>query len=80
MLFLDALTQMKAGEPMRRAAWEDKEGYLTILPNMDYVWKIVLVPNPNAGNYIFSIADFEGNDWVKFDAPKPAFWAASIAA
>lgn len=72
MLFLEALAQLKSGEPMRRTAWADSEGYLKILPGMAYVWKIVLTPNPNAGNFIFSIADFDGDDWVKYEEPKPA--------
>lgn len=72
MLFLEALVQMKAGEAVRRTAWADSEGYLKILPDMGYVWKIVTQPNPNAGNFIFSIADFDGDDWVKWEAPKAA--------
>lgn len=69
MLFLEALAQLKAGDAMRRTAWADSEGYLKVLPDMDYVWKIVTRPNPNAGNFIFSIADFEGDDWVKYEEP-----------
>ena len=72
MLFLDALKKMKAGEAMRRSAWSDSEGYLKILPDMLYVWKIVTQPTPNAGNFIFSVADFDGDDWVKYEAPKAA--------
>jgi hypothetical protein len=68
MYFLEALAQLKEGEPMRRTAWEESEGYLTILPSMKYVWKIVTGPTPNAGNFIFSIEDFESNDWVKYEA------------
>jgi hypothetical protein len=75
MLFLEALAQMKAGDAMRRSAWEEKEGYLKILPDMSYVWKIVTQPTANAGNFIFSIADFEGDDWVKWEAPKPVIEA-----
>lgn len=66
MLFLDALAQLKAGVPMRRAAWTAEEGYLKLMPGMKYVWKIVLIPNPNAGNFIFSVEDFEKDDWEKF--------------
>lgn len=72
MLFLEALAKLKEGEAMRRTAWADSEGYLKILPDMGYVWKVVTQPNPNAGNFIFSIADFDGDDWVKFETPKPA--------
>jgi hypothetical protein len=71
MLFTEALAQLKEGKPMRREAWETSEGYLKILPDMGYVWKIVTQPNPNAGNFIFSIADFDGCDWVEYVAPKP---------
>ena len=71
MLFLEALEQMKSGVAMRRSTWADSEGYLKILPDMGYVWKIVTQPNPNAGNFIFSIADFDGDDWVEYVAPKP---------
>lgn len=71
MLFTEALEQLKNGVAMKRSAWADSEGYLKILPDMGYVWKIVTQPNPNAGNFIFSIADFDGDDWVEFVAPKP---------
>ncbi len=70
MLFLEALEQMKAGKALRRKAWADSEGYLKILPDMKYVWKIVTQPTPNAGNFIFSIEDFEKDDWVEFELPK----------
>lgn len=69
MLFLDALKQLEAGIAMRRTAWADSEGYLKVMPGMKYVWKIVLVPNPNAGNFIFSLEDFHGDDWVEFVVP-----------
>ena len=72
MLFTEALVQLKEGKAMRRAAWADSEGYLKILPDMGYVWKIVTQPNPNAGNFIFSIADFDGDDWLEYVAPAPA--------
>ncbi len=62
---------MKAGKELRRTAWAHSEGYLKILPDMGYVWKIVTQPQPNAGNFIFSIADFDGDDWVYYEAPKP---------
>lgn len=69
MLFLEALAKLQAGSPMKRAGWAESEGYLKCMPGMDYVWKIVLVPNPNAGNFIFSIADFHGDDWEEFVIP-----------
>ena len=64
MLFLEALKQLENGVAMRRSIWTDSDGYIVIMPDMAYVWKIVLLPNPNAGNFIFSIEDFNADDWV----------------
>jgi len=72
MQFQEALAELEAGKAMRRAAWPDAEGYLQLLPGMKFIWKIVLIPNPNAGNFIFSLEDFHGDDWqefVGFDVP-----------
>lgn len=66
MLFLQALAQLKSGSAMKRTKWSESEGYLKILPGMSYVWKIVLTPQPNAGNFIFSIEDFTSDDWVEY--------------
>ena len=70
MLFLEALAKMKEGCAMRSDSWAASEGYLKVLPDMAYVWKVVTQPTPNAGNFIFSIADFEGDDWLEWEAPK----------
>ncbi len=72
MLFLDALKQLEAGCAMRRSSWPAEEGYLKLMPGMKFIWKIVLVPNPNAGNFIFSLEDFNGNDWEEFTMPMAA--------
>lgn len=69
MLFLDALKQLESGVAMRRQVWTPEDGYLSIMPGMKYVWKIVLLPNPNAGNFIFSVEDFLASDWEEFVAP-----------
>lgn len=66
MLFLDALEQLELGTPMRRASWPVEEGYLQLMAGMKFVWKIMLVPNPNAGNFIFSVDDLHGDDWEEF--------------
>lgn len=70
MLFEEALTNLRAGKSMCRAKWSIEDGYLQVMAGMSYVWKIVLLPNPNAGNYIFSIDDFLADDWKEFDIPK----------
>lgn len=77
MKFLEAMEEMKKGEAMRRTEWAMSEGYLKILPDMAHVWKIITQPTPNAGNFIFSIADFYGEDWVKFELPAPALEAVA---
>lgn len=71
MLFTEALEQLHKGEGVRRTSWAESEGYLKLLPGMKYVWKIVLQPNPNAGNFIFSVEDFESTDWEVIDAINP---------
>jgi hypothetical protein len=69
MLFSEALQLLQQGETMCRDAWCLEDGYLKFMPGMKFVWKIVLLPNPNAGNYIFSVEDFLSDDWKKFDMP-----------
>ena len=72
MNFNDALVQLKASVPVYRTGWEPQDGYLVLMPGMGYVWKIVLSPSPNAGNYMWSVADFEGEDWEVFTPAKLA--------
>ncbi len=71
MLFVEALESLQAGNAVRRQSWDEQEGYLKILPGMKFVWKIVLLPNPNAGNFIFSIEDFMGDDWFVVNPVEP---------
>lgn len=69
MLFEEALTALRDGKSMCRSKWTLDDGYLQIMTGMSYVWKIVLLPNPNAGNYIFAIDDFLADDWQEFSVP-----------
>lgn len=71
MLFQEALELLKAGEVLCRECWSLTDGYLTFMKGMQHVWKIVLQPQPNAGNYIFSVEDLSANDWKKFEIPQP---------
>ena len=75
MLFSEALVQLKAQVPVYRLGWDPQDGYLTLMPGMTHVWKIVLQPAPNAGNYIFSVADLEADDWAPYQHPKEALVA-----
>jgi len=66
MLFQEALKLLQDGETLCRDAWTLKDGYLKLMEGMSHVWKIVLEPAPNAGNYIFSVEDLISDDWKKF--------------
>lgn len=70
MLLAEALKELEAGKVMCRASWTLDDGYLKLMPGMLYVWKIVLKPNPNAGNYIFTLADLTADDWQEFVLPE----------
>ncbi len=66
MLFQEALELLKKGENLFRKGWEQQDGYIVLMPGMKHVWKIVLHPQPNAGNYIFSFEDLISEDWDHF--------------
>ena len=72
MLFQEALESLKSGEVLCREAWTREDGYLSLMKGMTHVWKIVLHPAPNAGNYIFSVEDLCASDWKLFELPKAA--------
>jgi len=71
MLFQEALDLLHKGDALCREVWSLEDGYLKLMEGMKHVWKIVLHPAPNAGNYIFSVEDLLANDWKKFEMPKP---------
>ncbi len=66
MLLQEALKMLKEGTDVTRGAWKKEDGYLTFMQGMTHVWKIMLHPNPNAGNYIFSVEDLEATDWLAY--------------
>jgi hypothetical protein len=69
MLLKDALAGLQAGKQWRRIAWTIEDGYLSLLPGMKHIWKIVIKPTTNAGNYIFSLEDLLASDWQEFELP-----------
>lgn len=77
MLFADALIQLKARVPVYRKGWDPQDGYLTFMPGMTHIWKIVLTPAPNAGNYMFSYADFMADDWDVFSESQATIEAST---
>lgn len=80
MLFQDALDLLQQGESLCREAWTLEDGYLKLMIGMKHIWKIVLQPSPNAGNYIFSLEDLLASDWKKFEMPKEDMPAVAEAA
>jgi hypothetical protein len=66
MLLQEALEALKSGAQLYRTGWSPQDGYLVFMPGMSHVWKIVLKPQPNAGNYIFSMEDLTADDWELF--------------
>jgi hypothetical protein len=65
MKLQEALELLQAGVCVARAAWAQSEGYLTLLPGMNHVWKIITHPGPNCGNHIFSVPELLAEDWIK---------------
>ncbi len=72
MLLNDALAGLQAGKQWHRAAWTIEDGYLSLMPGMTHVWKVVIKPSTNAGNYIFSLEDLLADDWQEFQLPQEA--------
>ena len=69
MLLKEALDLLHEGKELCREAWTLEDGYLVFMKGMQHIWKIVLQPSPNAGNYIFSMADLLASDWKVFEMP-----------
>ena len=63
MLFAEALKALREGKNVKRECWAEEEGYLKLLRGMKHVWKIIIKPNPNANNHIFSTEELETTDW-----------------
>jgi hypothetical protein len=63
MLFSDALISLKEGHLVTRHAWDESKQYLTLMPEMEYIWVIQRIPNPSAGNWLPLLADLLADDW-----------------
>lgn len=62
MLFSEALKALQEGEYLVREAWSATE-YVVQMPGMQYLWKILTSPTPNAGNYLPLVEDMIAADW-----------------
>ena len=66
MIFAEMLKELHANRSARRTSWDEEganSGYVVIMPGMAHVWRILVKPTPNAGNYMPNIADLEADDW-----------------
>lgn len=70
MLFIEALEALKSGKHISRLSWSEEDGYLTFMPGMKHIWKIIIKPQPNAGNHILSVEELNASDWEEFDLNK----------
>jgi hypothetical protein len=64
MLFLEALQALKDGKQVVRKCWNERDGYLVLLPEVPMVWKILTHEKLNAGGYPFVIEDYDASDWM----------------
>ena len=78
MLLKEALEALKSGAQLYRTGWDPQDGYIVFMPGMTHIWKIVLKPQPNAGNYIFSMEDLEASDWELFSVATPCANEAEV--
>ena len=62
MLFNEALDALIEGKYVARSVWSDGS-YLIYLPGMMSVFKVIIEPSTNVGNYLWTVADFKADDW-----------------
>ncbi len=72
----EAIDHLKLGKNVCRQGWSLEDGYLHLMPGMDHIWKIVIKPSANAGNYIFSLEDLLADDWKEFELIEESSQAA----
>lgn len=70
MLLAEALELLKKGKIVSRECWLETDGYLALMHGMTHIWKVMLKPQPNAGNYIMSLEDMLADDWAEYDSAK----------
>ncbi len=68
MLFNEALDLIIKGKFLSRNAWDKTGEYCILLPGMQYIWKILTQPTPNAGNWLPLVADLLADDWKVIEA------------
>lgn len=69
MNFMEALQQLQFRKFVKRPGWTD--GYICFMPEMKSLWKIIIVPQPNAGNWMPLVEDFLAQDWEIVEEKEP---------
>lgn len=67
MLFTEALEKLQGGCFMARQAWSESGEYVCLMPGMATIWKIMVKPQPNAGNWLPFVSDLVADDWNVVD-------------
>lgn len=70
MNFQEAFKLLQDGKYVMRKEWLASGEYCILLPGMPYIWKILLVPNPSAGNWLPLMADLLADDWMTVEEAK----------
>jgi hypothetical protein len=78
MLFADAVRSLVSGSYVTRTSWQDGS-YLVMMPGMQYIWKVSIIPNPAAGNWLPMMDDLLGSDWEVKAAAAPEAMVAEVA-
>ena len=63
MKFEQVVQGLVAGDYMQRDAWKETGEYVVLMPGMNTIWKILVQPQPNAGNWLPLMADILAEDW-----------------
>lgn len=61
MNFNEALETLKTGKYIRRSFWDD--GYCALMPDQNYIWRVLTKPQANVGNFLPLVADLLADDW-----------------
>ncbi len=67
MDFDDVLKNLWRGIYISREAWDGNLQYLAAMPGIKYIWKIVVDPELNAGNWLPTIEDYQATDYYVLD-------------
>lgn len=66
MKFVEALDALLEGKYVQRKEWRNIGEYIVLMPGMSHIWKIITQPQPNAGNWLHTLADLLAEDWEAF--------------